>query len=133
MARISLEAVKVASPCSISWEAMTGDDQVRFCHDCKKKVFNLSALSREEGEALIEERTEGMCVRLYRRADGTVLTADCPVGLRAVRRRAALAVGALAAGLLLMLSWGAGLRARARASTAPGASATWSRSKPSWT
>ena len=41
------------------------------------------------------------CVRFYRRFDGTVLTADCPVGLRKLRfRRAAIAgigIGILAA------------------------------------
>jgi hypothetical protein len=43
-------------------------------------------------------------MRLYRRADGTVITRDCPVGLRAVRRRVSRAAGAAFAAVLSFLS-----------------------------
>jgi len=94
-----LESVRVASPCNASWDAMTGDDQVRFCGQCQKNVYNLSAMPREEAEQLIREREGSICVRLYRRADGTVLTSDCSVGLRKKRIRRA-AYGALGAGAM---------------------------------
>jgi hypothetical protein len=85
-----LEDVRVASPCKASWEAMTGDDHVRFCGACEKNVYNLSAMTRDEATRLLAERDDRICVRLYRREDGTVLTADCPVGLRRKRVRLAL-------------------------------------------
>lgn len=95
-----LDHLKIASPCSADWEQMEGDDRIRFCGECKKNVFNLSAMSRRDAEALIEEKNGDMCARLYRRADGTVLTEDCPVGFSMkvthVRRRIGWAVaGAL--------------------------------------
>jgi hypothetical protein len=97
---IPLETLSVASPCTASWAAMAGDERARFCGQCRRHVYNLSELSRSEAEALIE-RTEGrLCVRFYQRADGTVMTSDCPVGLQAVRRLA-LAVGAGVAMLLM--------------------------------
>jgi hypothetical protein len=40
-------------------------------------VYYLSALSRNEAEELINTREGNLCVRLYRRADGTVMTRDC--------------------------------------------------------
>lgn len=81
---------------------MKGDDQVRFCEECRKNVYNLSALPREDAERLIRSRDGALCARLYRRADGTVLTADCPVGQRNLRERIALRFAAvLAAGLAL--------------------------------
>jgi hypothetical protein len=96
-----LENVRVASPCSASWDEMEGDEQVRFCGKCEKSVYNLSAMSGEEAEKLIAGATSSMCVRLYRRADGTVLTADCPVGVHRKRVRrvvvAAAGAGAMAA------------------------------------
>jgi hypothetical protein len=100
--RVSLlDDVRVASPCNASWDAMTGDERVRFCGDCKKNVYNLSAMARDEAERLLAEREGSICIRLYRRADDTVITADCPVGLRKKRvRRAAISVagaGVLAA------------------------------------
>jgi hypothetical protein len=76
-----LDQIKIASPCTADWEQMQGTEQVRFCAECKKNVYNLSALSRRDAEALIKQTNGNLCARLYRRADGTVLTEDCPVGL----------------------------------------------------
>jgi hypothetical protein len=84
-----LASVSVATPCPAEWNNMAGGDRVRFCNQCELNVYNLSAMTRAEAEALIT-RTEGrLCVRFYRRNDGSIITQDCPVGLRALRRRAA--------------------------------------------
>ena len=103
--RLSLiDQVTIASPCKAKWEDMVGDDQVRFCGRCRKDVYDLSAMQRDEAEALLLEKSDGMCARLYRRSDGTVLTADCPTGARDKRRRRAIAAtvggGVLAAAAL---------------------------------
>lgn len=97
-----LGRVRIASPCPASWEAMEGDERVRFCRLCDLNVYNLSEMTRGEAEALVARAEGRLCARLYRRADGTVLTKDCPTGLRAARRRvrrAAAAVFAALAGL----------------------------------
>lgn len=97
-----LANAKIASPCHADWDQMIGDDQVRFCKSCEKNVYNLSAMTSEAAEALIVEKEGNMCARFYRRSDGTILTADCPVGVRRkwVRRAGAAAVlfGTAAAG-----------------------------------
>jgi hypothetical protein len=91
-----LEQIKIASPCSADWDQMKGNDQLRFCGECKKNVFNLSAMTRRDAEALLKETNGTICVRLYRRSDGTTLTEDCPVGLRMkiarLKRRVAWAI-----------------------------------------
>lgn len=104
MGRKSLDDVKIASPCSASWEEMDGTERVRYCEDCELHVYNLSAMSREEAEILINQNEGRICKRLYRRKDGTILTQDCPVGLRAVRRRIGIVVGLTAATMLYILS-----------------------------
>lgn len=81
----------LSSPCPARWSDMRGDDRVRHCDACQKNVYNLTAMPTEEAEALLAEEG-GRCLRLYRRADGTVLTNDCPVGLRRARARS-LALG----------------------------------------
>jgi hypothetical protein len=84
----TLDQLKVASPCSADWNEMVGDDRVRFCLSCEKNVYNLSAMRRDEAEALLAERLEGeICVRFFQRADGTVMTQDCPVGVKKKRRK----------------------------------------------
>jgi hypothetical protein len=84
---VTLDVIQVASPCTVAWDAMQGDDRVRFCSQCQLNVYNLSAMSRVEAESLVNAREGRTCVRFVRRADGTVLTQDCPVGLRAARQR----------------------------------------------
>jgi len=82
-----LKHVRVAAPCQVSWESMAGDERVRHCTLCSLNVYNFAEMTGDEIRALLV-RTEGrVCGRLYRRADGTILTNDCPTGLRALRQR----------------------------------------------
>jgi hypothetical protein len=80
---------------------MPGDDRVRFCRDCQLHVYNLSALSRREAEAFLQGREGRTCLHFHRRADGTILTQDCPVGLRSARRALRLVLGGAALALLI--------------------------------
>lgn len=96
-----LTDLRIASPCSADWNAMTGDERRRFCAQCRLHVHNLSAMTRQEAEAVLQQAGQGrVCVRFYRRADGTVLTQDCPVGLRRRLRTAWARAAALCAALL---------------------------------
>ncbi|MEZ0324442.1 MAG: hypothetical protein ACAH95_00925 [Fimbriimonas sp.] len=95
-----LHNLKIASPCPASWSEMRGDERSRFCGECKLNVYNLSDMTTAEAEELIRTREGRLCVRYFQRADGKVLTRDCPKGLMAVRMRLARAV-ALSAGLVL--------------------------------
>lgn len=92
----------VASPCDAKWSAMKGDDRSRFCQRCQFNVYNLSEMSDAEARALIAEKEGRLCVRFYKRADGTVLTNDCPDGLNQrngrIRKMLLAGLGALAAG-----------------------------------
>jgi hypothetical protein len=78
-----LERMYTASPCHASWDAMTGDDKARFCVACQKNVYNISMMTRAEAEALISEKEGNLCAIFARRADGKVVTSDCPVGASA--------------------------------------------------
>jgi len=103
-----LRNVKVAAPCSADWDRMIGDERARFCGQCELNVYNLSTMSTLEAESLIA-RTEGrLCVRYYRRKDGSIITQDCPVGLRRLKQRAARierAVASLVLGVLAGLGF----------------------------
>src|SRR4051794_558697 len=48
--RRSLETLRIASPCTARWDEMRGDEQMRYCGQCRKKVYNLSAMTRDEAE-----------------------------------------------------------------------------------
>jgi carboxypeptidase family protein len=102
--RDSINNLRVASPCTVGWERMSGDERVRFCDECSLHVYNISEMTGAEVRALVAGTEGRICGRLYRRADGTVLTKDCPVGLRAVRRRIARAAGVVFAATLGLFS-----------------------------
>lgn len=91
-----LDNIKVASPCSQDWDAMIGTERKRYCRECKLNVYNLSGMTRAEAENLLLNSEGRLCVRFYRRADGSVLTEDCPVGWRAIKRRVSKMAAAFA-------------------------------------
>ena len=82
-----LDNIKIASPCSADWNAMIGNNRQRYCGECKLNVYNLSGMSRTEADNLLMQSEGRVCVRYFRRSDGTVLTEDCPVGWQAVKMR----------------------------------------------
>ena len=90
-----LANLKIASPCSADWEAMVGDGRKRFCGDCKLHVYNLSGMTTYDAENLLRLSEGRLCVRYFERADGTVLTQDCPVGWARVKRRLSMATAAV--------------------------------------
>lgn len=78
----ALEDLEIATPCSASWDDMEGSARVRRCDLCQLNVYNLSEMTRAAAEELVAS-TEGtrLCVRMFRRVDGTVITQDCPQGV----------------------------------------------------
>jgi hypothetical protein len=85
---IPLEAIEIASPCHADWNKMRGDGRSRHCSSCNKSVYNIAGMTRAEAEQLLKESDGNLCLRLYQRADGTVLTSDCPIGAVSVERSA---------------------------------------------
>jgi hypothetical protein len=81
---------------------MKGDERVRYCEECRLNVYNFAELSRGQAEELIRETEGRLCGIIYRRADGTVLTRDCPVGLMAIRRGTARVIRFSSAACLVL-------------------------------
>lgn len=97
-----LDNIRIASPCPANWDEMTGDERRRFCSQCNLNVYNLSEMTRAEAENFLLASEARVCVRFYRRRDGTILMQDCPVGWQALKRRiskTATAAVSLCAGL----------------------------------
>jgi hypothetical protein len=97
---IPLNTISIAAPCSADWNKMTGNDKVRFCSQCNLNVYNLSNMTQDQAEDLIRKTEGRLCVRYYRREDGTILTQNCPVGLEALKKKVARVATALISALL---------------------------------
>jgi hypothetical protein len=105
---IALHRIDIDTPCTASWANMKGDDRVRHCGDCNKNVFNLSAMPEAEAAALLAGNVDGeLCVRFFRRKDGTVMTSDCSTSVRAATRRTLRKLPAVAGAAMMAMSVGA--------------------------
>ncbi len=78
---------------------MSGDDQVRHCSMCDRKVYNLSAMTRQEALTLLQQHEGRICGRYYRRTDGTIMTRDCG-RVEKIRVRTAVAMSSVVATVL---------------------------------
>lgn len=106
--KFDINKLRVASPCSAGWDTMTGNDRVRHCHSCKLNIYNFSEMTGGEVQNLIENTEGRICGRLFLRADGTVITKDCPVGFRAFYKRTARFAGAALTAAAALFSFGFG-------------------------
>lgn len=106
MARFTskLDNIRVAAPCSADWDSMFGNERVRLCEQCHLNVYNLSEMSRVEADRLINQAEGRLCVRFYRRRDGSIITQNCPVGLRAIKRRVSRVATAVASFILSLMA-----------------------------
>lgn len=104
-----LDALSIPIPCQASWADMKGDERMRFCAQCRLHVYNLSEMTRKEAEALVQapDGKGKVCVRLYRRPDGTVLTRSCRAARR-LRRLVAVAASFIAAAVVGFFLWASG-------------------------
>lgn len=102
--KLNINDLRIASPCPMNWENMTGDDRTRFCESCRLSVYNIAGMTEREVRALITKSEGRICARIFKRADGSVITRDCPVGIRAYRRRAARFAGAALATIIGVFS-----------------------------
>jgi hypothetical protein len=102
---VVIDRLRVASACPARWEDMTGNDTVRRCARCNLDVHNLSAMTRTEAQSLLSSRlgpdgllSGRLCAGWRRRADGTIIFRECPVGVagaRAALQRSIARVAAL--------------------------------------
>jgi hypothetical protein len=74
----ALDVISVSQPCPESWDAMHGNEQVRYCEGCRKHVHNLSAMTREQAATLVEGcgAAGDLCVRFSKSAGGVIETLD---------------------------------------------------------
>ncbi len=81
-----LDKIKIASPCGADWNEMRGGNRRRYCTMCKLNVYNLSGMTQTEAESFLINSEGRVCLRVFRRTDGTVITKDCPVGWQIFKR-----------------------------------------------
>ena len=98
-----IDRLEIPNPCLADWERMVGTQQIRFCEECNKHVYNLSGMTRGEAEVLISSAPKGsLCARLMRDADGITVTREDQPGEQLLWRRASPIANAVVSAILTM-------------------------------
>jgi hypothetical protein len=71
-----LDQVRVANPCPMSWDKMVGDDKVRFCSECQRRVWNFFEMTDAEIVEVLRANPERLCAQITKTRDGTTVTKD---------------------------------------------------------
>ncbi|MBL8068173.1 MAG: hypothetical protein JNM28_06965 [Armatimonadetes bacterium] len=66
--------IEIKKPCPANWDAMTGDEQSRFCGQCQKSVHNISEMTAEEAASILCKPGQKACIRITRAQDGSFRT-----------------------------------------------------------
>ena len=93
------EAVEVKSPCSESWDEMTGNDKVRFCSHCAKDVNDISKMTRRDAMRLVRRAKGRLCVRYQ--VDPVRRTPVFISRIGGAARRAGIAAGVVTASMAM--------------------------------
>ena len=73
-AKDPLQRLAVTSPCSQDWDAMIGNDRVRFCEHCSLHVHNISEMTRAQALLLAHRSYGRLCVRYQSSAQNQIVT-----------------------------------------------------------
>lgn len=80
----ALQAIKIATPCHVPITEMEDRGSFFHCHECQLNVYHFSTLSNDQIADLLNQNHERLCVGMFKREDGTIITKDCPLGLKDV-------------------------------------------------
>jgi hypothetical protein len=72
-----LSRMTIPDPCSMDWDAMRGDERTRRCVSCRERVYDLTAMTSDEAAAVLHKQDGQVCARVFERADGMLVIADC--------------------------------------------------------
>jgi hypothetical protein len=91
-----IDSMKIGSPCTESWEAMTGDNKKRHCETCNHSVEFISELTKSEADRLIGLKDgKRLCVRYQVNSFGEIIFKAESSLVSSIWQRASLIVATL--------------------------------------
>lgn len=110
----SLNLIEIPKPCEVPWDSMKGNDRIRFCDQCSKNVYNISDMSESQAMKLLIDSEGKVCISMLKRADGTIVSDNCPPILRPVRNSYRKLAAVISAAIALACSHASAFAADAK-------------------
>ncbi|HXU33395.1 MAG TPA: carboxypeptidase-like regulatory domain-containing protein [Thermoanaerobaculia bacterium] len=95
-----LNRLRIATPCTESWDGMVGGAERRHCAKCAREVLDFARMTPREIEVRIAASGGRLCARITRRADGLVTLPPQEPPPFWIERRASSVASALVTALL---------------------------------
>ncbi|HXU46873.1 MAG TPA: carboxypeptidase-like regulatory domain-containing protein [Thermoanaerobaculia bacterium] len=73
-----LDRLKITSPCTASWDAMSDEGERRYCAQCNRHVLDFARMTPRQIEARVTAASGRFCARMTRSKDGSLVTLPAP-------------------------------------------------------
>lgn len=105
-----IDDVFIAAPCRYGWQNMrdAGEANIRFCDGCEMPVYDLSTMTRDEINHLLDREGDSVCLRLMRDSGGEIVSRENRFGLFLQHRLHTLVVSCFAFLLAIPLAFAKG-------------------------
>src|ERR1700722_278660 len=93
-----LNRLGIRESCSVAWEEMDGSGGRRYCHECRRQVFDFAQMTSRQIETLLQTHAGGsVCGRLTWRGGALVVARDAEPPANRFRQPHAMPAGAAGA------------------------------------
>ena len=72
--KYTLENFEVPQPCSMNWDEMTGNEEIRHCDRCQHQIYNLSEMPKRRALKVLNQPNEKVCVTYLQDEQNQVIT-----------------------------------------------------------
>lgn len=72
--KYTLENFEVPKPCSMNWDEMKGNEEIRHCDNCQHQIYNLSEMPKRRALKVLNQPNEKVCVSYLQDENNQVIT-----------------------------------------------------------
>ncbi|HRH46035.1 MAG TPA: hypothetical protein PKY82_30610 [Pyrinomonadaceae bacterium] len=72
--KYTLENFEVPKPCSMNWDEMKGNEEIRHCDRCQHQIYNLSEMPTRRALKVLNQPDEKVCVTYLQDDNNKVIT-----------------------------------------------------------
>ncbi len=72
--KYTLENFEVPKPCSMNWDEMTGNEEIRHCEKCQHPIYNISEMPKRRALKVLNQPDEKVCVSYLQDEQSQVIT-----------------------------------------------------------